>query len=132
MVGTLIPLLAEACSAPLVDREYSASDSASHIQYRMRVTVEPEKARVRMLVTSPTAEVAVWGAAGTFPPPVVSRCKIFDRRNWECSNMNTALRDSLGLPVEVGRLEMRDGVLSETPLFSVPRRYASRFVYFGK
>jgi hypothetical protein len=84
-----------------------------------------------MVVRTPVPEVAVWGAGGTFRDPIVSKCSVFDERDWECSNVNTALPDKLGAPTEVGRLEMHGGVLSETPLSTETRRYSARWVMFG-
>ena len=107
-------------------REYVFTDSVSHTEYRMRVDVDREKSLVRMSVSAPTPEIAVWGKGGSFPHPIVSTCKVFDGANWECSNVNTALTGKDGFGAEVGRLEMHQGVLAETPLFAKPRTYAER------
>lgn len=112
--------------------EFTVADSGSNAVRRMRLIVEPELSRVRMLVSGSTDEIAVWGAGGTFLPPVVSSCKVFSQQDWACANANTALPGMSGTPMVVGRLEMREGVLTETLLGGGTRTYAAHWKLFGR
>jgi hypothetical protein len=139
-----------ACSSDsklsLAGHEFVARDSAFGAEYRTRIQVDRDRGVVRelRLVSTPlnadrqfagTAqppEIEVWGAGGTFQPPIRSTCRIFDVQNWTCQNVNTGLVDARGNFLVVGSLEMRGDTLREAEVSGPPIVYRKRLRLFGR
>jgi len=91
------------------------------IVYRVRVAIDSTHSRVRYLMLSPHHEIQIFGVGGTYNPAIInSECRIFDRENFACANFNVLYGKT------VARLEMTDGLLTESGVDGMERVYSRR------